>query len=64
MNWPWENRTGLAKAVAIFSTILLLSLGLCGANFLAVSAAPKAGQLWLATGVFELLGIVLSPLAY
>src|SRR5208282_5728257 len=34
---PWRGRTGLAKAAAILATALTISLGLCGANFLAIS---------------------------
>ena len=31
---PWANKTGLAKATAILATVLVVSLGLCGANYL------------------------------
>jgi hypothetical protein len=33
---PWTNKTGLAKAAAILTTVALVSLGLCGANFFGV----------------------------
>jgi hypothetical protein len=33
MKMPWAAKTGLAKAVAVFATLTLVSLGLCGANF-------------------------------
>jgi hypothetical protein len=36
MKFPWQNRTGYPKAIAILATILTISLGLCGANFFAV----------------------------
>ena len=32
----WEGKTGLPKLATIFSTILLISLGLCGVNFFGV----------------------------
>jgi hypothetical protein len=33
MKMPWTNKTGLAKATAFFATLLLVSIGLCGASF-------------------------------
>lgn len=36
MKLPWHNKTGYAKAIAILATILTISIGLCGANWLAV----------------------------
>jgi hypothetical protein len=38
MKMPWNDKTGLAKATAIFATLLLVSVGLCGANFVGVMA--------------------------
>lgn len=32
MRMPWKDRTGLAKAVAVLVTVLLVSTGLCGLN--------------------------------
>jgi len=29
----WTNKTGFAKWMTLFATALLISLGLCGANF-------------------------------
>ena len=44
---PWTNKTGLAKAAAILATAFGVSLGLCGANFIAViSFAPTIGPNW------------------
>ncbi len=36
MKMPWDNRSGLAKAVVILSVCLMISTGLCGLNLLAV----------------------------
>lgn len=36
MKMPWTNKTGLPKVATILATILLISLSLCGANFVAV----------------------------
>jgi hypothetical protein len=36
MKMPWEDKTGLGKAAAFFATLLLVSIGLCGANFVGV----------------------------
>jgi hypothetical protein len=33
MKMPWHNKTGLARLATIFVVLLLVSLGLCGANF-------------------------------
>lgn len=73
MNMPWTNKTGLAKATAFFATLLLVSLGLCGANFFAVisfvgvagGAPPPGTPTWPATlltttGTIELIGIALG----
>ena len=30
---PWAGKNGLAKAVAFFATVLVVSVGLCGANY-------------------------------
>lgn len=35
MRAPWTNKTGLAKATAILATVLGISLGLCGVNYIA-----------------------------
>ena len=73
MKMPWQDKTGLAKAATVLVVILLISLGLCGANFVAVlgfvgvneggsSGASKqalSGVLTVA-GVLELAGIALS----
>ena len=33
MKMPWVGKSGVAKSVAFFATLTLVSLGLCGANF-------------------------------
>lgn len=60
MNIRGQDKTGLAKAIAILSTIFVISLGLCGANAVAafVLNDPLQDSSTLAvTGYFELLGI-------
>lgn len=71
MKLPWHNKTGYAKAITILATILVLSIGLCGANFLAVvrfvplgGPAPRPGTptwpgtLLSITGWVEIVGIL------
>ena len=36
MKAPWRDKTGLAKWVAIFATLLGIATGLCGLNFVGV----------------------------
>jgi hypothetical protein len=70
MRLPWSNRTGLAKAVAILSTVLIVSLGLCGVNFVATVGlvgvdAPRRSawspvQLMIDIGFVELAAIACS----
>ena len=36
MKLPWHSKTGLAKAATILAMVLIISFGLCGANFFAV----------------------------
>jgi hypothetical protein len=44
MRMPWDGKSGLAKATAFLATLLLVSLGLCGANFVGVIfLAPLGG---------------------
>lgn len=63
MKPPWMNKTGLAKVAAILSTILLISLGLCGINFFAVLSVmgnpeePRRAASWPMT-VLALAGRV------
>src|ERR1700761_1291735 len=61
-NWPWSNKSGLAKATAVLSTIFMISLGLCGMNFITATSLHfnKAAGLLMATGWLELLGMGLS----
>jgi hypothetical protein len=73
---PWRKRTGLAKAAAILATILLVSLGLCGINFVALTnmsgigvsnahygIATSLSTFFLILGVVEYVAIVFSALA-
>jgi hypothetical protein len=63
MKMPWDDRTGLAKITVIFSTVLTVSLGLCGLNFVAVNLFTWGGSLGtvlMTTGILELAGIISS----
>jgi hypothetical protein len=67
MNMPWTRKTGLAQAAAVFATLTLVCLGLCGVNFVAVvstlnQGAPHGWQVYLdniltAAGLIELVGL-------
>ena len=67
---PWTNKTGLAKATAILATIALVSIGLCGANFVAVItfgslSGGSEGFQWVSevlafAGFAELAGILIG----
>ena len=35
MKLPWQDKTGLAKTATILAVVLMISLGLCGANVFA-----------------------------
>jgi hypothetical protein len=63
-NWPWERKSGLAKATAILATIFLVSIGLCGANFVAATSFPRfnGNGILMSTGWIELLCMGLSLL--
>src|SRR3569623_2237023 len=73
MRTPWADKTGLSKQAAILSTVLLVSIGLCGVNFAAVwryvpiggSGDPRGSIPWLGNflipaGFAELIGIFVS----
>ena len=69
MKAPWIGKTGLAKATAILATVLLVSLGLCGVNFLVVASSdsPRLGGLrdaisvvFIGTALAEWAAILLS----
>ena len=63
MRLPWQNRAGLAKAAAIFASVLLISIGLCEANFLAfgiVSYESRLGGLLIVTGIVELIAMIVG----
>jgi hypothetical protein len=61
MKMPWTGKTGLAKAVAFFATLLVVSLGLCGVNFFAVLKLGNPTQnasVLMITAWVELAGII------
>ena len=64
MSAPWSSKTGLAKAAAVLATIFGISLGLCGATSLALSALSVTGRSFFATALWmiETAGLVLSAL--
>jgi hypothetical protein len=70
MKAPWTNKTGLAKLLAIFATLLGVSFGLCGVNFIAVlrfvplSGPGRQGPATLQDRWVDFLGGVLSVTAY
>ena len=60
MKMPWTNTTGLAKAVAILASGLVICLGLCGLNFVAVvSGVGIAGSILGLTAYLELAGMII-----
>lgn len=73
MRMPWSNKVGLAKVVAIVATILLVSLGLCGINFVAAIGLASQGarivsagwlqEFFLIAGLIESVAIVVSAIA-
>jgi hypothetical protein len=75
MKMPWRDKTGLAKAATVLVMTLLLSLGLCGVNFFAVTGFVGIGggnasggprqvltSALTVAGVLELIGIFASLL--
>jgi hypothetical protein len=73
MKMPWMEKTGLAKGATIFATLLLVSLGLCGFNFVAVigfvpmggGASPQSwrqtlGVMLTITGMIEFVGMAIG----
>ena len=69
MRLRWHNRTRLAKMAAIFAGMLTISLGLCGANFVAFArwgnyetahASWLPSTLLVYTGVAEIFGILVG----
>ena len=70
MKTHWDAKTGLAKAALIFATLTLISLGLCGVNFVAFTDAYRhsgAGgsgmelvKFLIATAYVETGGIVIG----
>jgi hypothetical protein len=66
MKTPWEGKVGVAQYTAIFATLLTISFGLCGANYLLVGlldgiSGSNSGNFWgsllIATGLIESVGI-------
>jgi hypothetical protein len=62
MRWPWEQKTGLTKAVAILCTIFIISLGLCGMNIAFSHFATGDGSFLVITAAIESLGMLGSLL--
>ena len=73
MKLPWQDKTRSARAIAIFAILLLVSLGLCGANFALFSkfgaisggTPPPNRPVWasntlMITGFFELIGMLVG----
>lgn len=73
MKTPWMGKTGLAKSATMFAALVLISLGLCGFNFVAVigflptggGASPHSwrdvlGSVLTVTGVLELIGMAIG----
>lgn len=64
MKTPWRNRTGLAKAAALLATILVIAIGLCGANFFLVISNGEIFGPPATTGPKAWLANVLGITAY
>ncbi len=68
MKMPWTNRTGLAKAATILTTILAISTGFCGLNAVATltmsgyDSLDWAGKILAYTGGAELILMVICIL--
>lgn len=62
MKLPWVGKTGAAKAVAAFATLLLVSVGLCGVNWVVALKVPSSDYLGglLVAGWLELAGILVG----
>jgi hypothetical protein len=73
MKMPWTGKSGLAKAVAFFATLLAVSIGLCGVNYVAWTVAMSVGARpdtshWvrqlggtaMITGMIELVGMAVG----
>ena len=58
-----NEKSGLKKAAAILGAIFLISLGLCGANFVVVANGNNyPGALLMSTGFLELLGMAVGAI--
>jgi len=60
LRMAWTGKSGLAKAAAVLATILGISLGLCGLNFIAVLHVQGDSSFLLLTAYMELAGILLG----
>jgi hypothetical protein len=61
MKMPWQDRTGLARATAIFATVFGIALGLCGLNAAAFfSIHSAAGNPLVLTAFIELFVMLAS----
>jgi len=67
MRTPWATKTGLAKTATIFATVLLVSLGLCGLNDVAmlnyVPGRHRWNQFLLIAAWTELAAIAVSVMS-
>jgi hypothetical protein len=54
--------TGWTRALAIFAAVLVISIGLCGLNFGALSLFQRLGGILIWTGVLELVGMGVGAL--
>ncbi len=73
MKMPWNGKTGLAQATAIFAAMFIVSVGLCGANMALMSrfatisggTPPPGRPVWasmtlITTAFIELLGMAVG----
>lgn len=65
MKMPWTDKTGLAKAAVFFATVLGVSLGLCGVNFLTVvGGAARSGSAGLISFLLVAAYVELAAMAF
>lgn len=61
MKFPWQDKTGLAKAATILALLFCLSFGLCGANVLAALTLPTTTNVFFAfTAYLEATGMLVG----
>jgi hypothetical protein len=57
MRTPWSHLTGLARLATMFAVLLVVSIGLCGANLALIS---HGGDSLIVTGIVELAGMAVG----